>query len=788
MKKLLLMLAAVGMIFTACENNGGIDEENGDLSSSKIATITKQGANIKATIATLETTMSAANSTIAALNEQPATRDSDNNGVKTMIAALEERVAALEQIISDLTEYTQDDLAKMQDWATATFATLEQQETLAAELAKIKAILEGFESVSTTELSDAITASEASMKQWVNEQLSGYVTIAEMNSQVATLKENLTAELNEEAEKIVATLTALMNDTKQEYEKAITDAIQNMGIINEQIAADIATTNKRIDEELATINKRLDDIEKRLDEIEDILEGLVNRIQTISYIKKYGSEATPVATSAEGTSVTLDFEISPRSAIEGLELKWKEFVKVQAVYSGTTDFIDMPITSFTADAKKGIITVVASGDNLSYEFYSGKQKASLRLEISDGNNDKRSEYIPIAPQLWMRDGMDLDSTNNEIYYTTADSNPITLANIEGFGATLQTNLYDREKGLYVLKFDGDILSIGDKAFYNCSNLTGIAIPNSVTSIGNSAFYGCTGELRINSKIVETSYTEYSYDILFKGGEFTKLTIGNDVTSIGDWAFWCCNSLTSVTIGNSVTSIGDYAFNSCASLTSVTIGNSVTSIGYAVFSGCDSLTSVTIGDGVTSIGAEAFSGCTSLTSVTIPDSVISIGIGAFHYCSSLTSITIPDSVTSVGAVAFLRCTSLEAFYGRYASEDNHCLVVNGVLLSFAPGGLTEYTIPHSVTSIGEQAFSYCDNLISVTIPDSVTSIGICAFIYCSSLTSVYCKATTPPTGGINMFYYGIASGLKIYVPTASVEAYKSAQYWSDYASQIVGYDF
>ena len=145
MKKLLMMLAAVGMIFTACENNGGVEEENGDLSSSKIATITKQGANIKATIATLETTMSAANSTIAALNERPATRDNDNNGVKTMIAALEERVAALEQIISDLTEYTQDDLAKMQDWATATFATLEQQETLAAELAKIKAILEGFE-------------------------------------------------------------------------------------------------------------------------------------------------------------------------------------------------------------------------------------------------------------------------------------------------------------------------------------------------------------------------------------------------------------------------------------------------------------------------------------------------------------------------------------------------------------------------------------------------------------------------------------------------------------------
>ena len=97
------------------------------------------------------------------------------------------------------------------------------------------------------------------------------------------------------------------------------------------------------------------------------------------------------------------------------------------------------------------------------------------------------------------------------------------------------------------------------------------------------------------------------------------------------------------------------------------------------------------------------------------------------------------------------------------------------------------IDTSVTTIGESAFSGCDNLTSVAIGNSITSIGKNAFSYCSSLTSVYCKATTPPAGGSDMFYDN-ASGRTIYVPTESVDTYKSASYWSNYAEEIVGYDF
>ena len=176
-----------------------------------------------------------------------------------------------------------------------------------------------------------------------------------------------------------------------------------------------------------------------------------------------------------------------------------------------------------------------------------------------------------------------------------------------------------------------VTSIGYSAFYSCSGLTSITIPNSVTSIGNYAFWRCSG--------------------------LTSITIPNSVTSISEWAFYECSSLTSVTIGNSVTSIGDMAFEGCSSLTSVTIGNSVTSIGYRAFYECSGLTSVTIPNSVTSIGESAFSWCSSLTSVTIPNSVTSIGESAFSWCSSLTSVTIGNSVTSIGFGAFYGCNGL-----------------------------------------------------------------------------------------------------------------------------------
>ncbi|MBR3268942.1 MAG: leucine-rich repeat protein [Oscillospiraceae bacterium] len=194
-----------------------------------------------------------------------------------------------------------------------------------------------------------------------------------------------------------------------------------------------------------------------------------------------------------------------------------------------------------------------------------------------------------------------------------------------------TPWYNSRADIKNVVFDGEPKLIGITAFYNCTNLSSVKIPESVTTIGEAAFAGCKG--------------------------LTSITIPDGVTTIGTYTFNGCISLTSITIPNSVTSIGKQAFDHCSSLTSITIPDSVTTIGNYAFQYCNKLTSITIPDSVTSISDYIFSNCKNLSSVTIPDSVTSIGEYAFNGCRSLSSITISDSVISIGKRAFTYCTGL-----------------------------------------------------------------------------------------------------------------------------------
>ncbi len=348
------------------------------------------------------------------------------------------------------------------------------------------------------------------------------------------------------------------------------------------------------------------------------------------------------------------------------------------------------------------------------------------------------------------------------------------------------------ESLTSVMIENGVQTIGDDAFYNCTGLTLVTIPESVQVIGERAFYGCDG------------LTE------FKG----KFAVDNCCLIVNDtlkvFAHNC--GLSEYTIPDEVKVIGERAFSGCPSLTSVTIPESVTAIDNDAFSWCDGLTSITIGEGVTSIGERAFSLCESLESVTIPNSVTVIGKDAFACCESLMSVTIGESVTSIGNGAFGACKSLEKFEGKWASEDNRCLIVNDTLRFFAQGGLPSYsipngvtaigndafvrctalesvTIPPSVTSIGNDAFDWCEALESVTIGEGVTSIGKSAFFSCESLKSVTACNPTPVNIVITdeweevyfAFEYVNCAKCTLYVPAESVEKYKAAEGWKEFGT-------
>ena len=361
---------------------------------------------------------------------------------------------------------------------------------------------------------------------------------------------------------------------------------------------------------------------------------------------------------------------------------------------------------------------------------------------------------------WASDFSAVAPTGQTLYYTITSSSSHTVSVVPPYSTGWSSS--NTPTGSLTIPstvtYGGtaySVTAIGDYAFYYCSGLTSVTIPNSVTSIGDYAFYYCSG--------------------------LTSVTIPNSVTSIGDRAFEYCSGLTSVTIGNSVTSIGSCAFAYCTSLISVTIPNSVTSIGSAfvgcsrlthvafnarncndfsnngTFSGCTNISTFTLGDSVQRIPAYLCYGL-AITSITIPNSVTSIGDYAFYQCSGLTSLTIPNSVTSIGIYAFADCTSLNHVtfnaqncddFERYSYSDprlpftgctNISTFTLGDSVQRIPAclcyglAITSITIPNSVTSIGYDAFYGCSGLTgSLTIPNSVTSIEGYTFYGCSGLT-------------------------------------------------------
>lgn len=397
---------------------------------------------------------------------------------------------------------------------------------------------------------------------------------------------------------------------------------------------------------------------------------------------------------------------------------------------------------------------------------------------------------------------------------------------------IRDEVFSRNERLCSIEIPEGVKCIDWGAFNGCINLTSVTMYDGLKDIGQEAFIGCSSleSVTIPGSVEEIDCRAFSGCLNLK-----DLTISDGVIAIGNEAFSGCTSLTNIRIPESVTTLGNYVFDGCEKLCKFE-GKYASNDGRCLI----------INNILTEFAPS------DISQYTIPMDVTEIGDNVFSLCNDLTSVTISNNVTHIGNGAFSGCDNLKQFKGKFASEDGRCLINNNMLIAIAPAELIEFVIPNgitwikadtfkwsrlqkislppSVTNIGERAFALCHSLKDITIPDGVTKInggtfsccwsleeitlpegiteiGNRAFGDCTSLTRVYCKATTPPKATYTeegVFTYnniilnkvtkysrqfdGCNSSLKIYVPIGSVEAYKNAPGWEEYADQIIGYDF
>ena len=327
------------------------------------------------------------------------------------------------------------------------------------------------------------------------------------------------------------------------------------------------------------------------------------------------------------------------------------------------------------------------------------------------------------------------------------------------------------------------------------NLTAIVIPETVTIYSGRLFVHCAS---LSALVLPDGVTAITTDIASAMVNLKYVRLPGTLTAMPQNLLAYCYSLQSVDIPSGVTSIGANAFRGCSSLQSVDIPSGVTSIEAYAFQGCYSLQSVDIPSGVTSIGAYAFQGCSSLQSVDIPSGVTSIGAYAFQGCANaLFSVDLSDITPAAGY--FKNCKRLLGA----VTLNSTAQLTNAV---FASSGISQfYAMSASIKHNSDFGpLEDCPNLVRVELPNTsnvasatmcnnkllalvilganVTSIESRAMDNCPALARVVVKASTPPTLASNALK-GTSALTGIYVPDASVEAYKTATNWSAFADII-----
>ena len=349
-------------------------------------------------------------------------------------------------------------------------------------------------------------------------------------------------------------------------------------------------------------------------------------------------------------------------------------------------------------------------------------------------------------------------------------------------------------------YDGNyyyVSKIGDRAFYYCTGLTSVTIPNSVTQIGDLIFYNCYGLVSVT---IPNHIYMIPFNTFYNCTSLQSITLPENLIYLNSEAFYGCSSLTSITIPHNVRNISASAFEYCTNLTSVILPDSLTAIYSNAFKDCVNLDSITIPNTVTSIGGNAFlntpfynnmpdglvyinnnlysykGSMSPNTSIGVRNGTISISGNAFKDYSGLVSIYIPNSVAFIGSATFMGCSNLKSI-----KIPDSLKTINSYTFSGC-SSLASVKIPDNVISIGSRAFNNCTGLQTIVLPSILNFISINAFDSCIALSSIINQATTPQMIFSNTFK-NVNKAIPVYIPVNTLSSYQTAQYWSEFTNFI-----
>ena len=340
--------------------------------------------------------------------------------------------------------------------------------------------------------------------------------------------------------------------------------------------------------------------------------------------------------------------------------------------------------------------------------------------------------------------------------------PATLKKVGSY-AFRETDLYKSANGVvyagnwvvdYNEKIGADVafaegtVGIANYAFYNCSTLSNVTMPDSVKTVGRAAFYDCSALISVELPATLTVIEDYTF---YRCKSLNPISLPPMLTYIGRSAFYKCGSAASMTLTDTdadelrlpadLTYIGDYAFYCCGyserasieeeqyfntfGIDSIVFGPSVEYIGANAFYGFVSLKHVDLG-GTKHIGEKAFYKCEALTDVSFGNALLTVGEKAFYKCTALETIELPETVTEIGNYAFYRCEALKSVaLGKVEHIGNFAF--------YGDTAITALTLPESLKTIGKQAFRNCKGLTAVVLSSSIETIDQHAFYGCSALT-------------------------------------------------------